>query len=171
MLKTIILVGLIYHPPPAEAIYRTMMTNHWGKNYVERAEIAVEIYKTCNITGLPYQLFIEIAHQETKINHHRRSPKGAYGVLQVLASTGRQFGVEQNGSIDNNVLAAGIYLRYLVDKFGGALPEILAAYNAGPSAVIKYRGIPPYKETQNYVRKIMNGLETYYERDFRSSLR
>lgn len=90
-----------------------------------------------------------------------RSPVGAIGFGQLMPATARGLGVDPTDE-RQNVLGAAKYLRQQLDTFGGDLPKALAAYNAGPGAVKKYGGVPPYRETQNYVSRITSALQGRY---------
>lgn len=87
------------------------------------------------------------------------SHKGALGLMQVMPATARSMGVRDPRALLNNrplALATGAkYLKHLQGKFGNNVPMVVAAYNAGPGAVQKYRGVPRYRETQGYVRDVM----------------
>jgi soluble lytic murein transglycosylase-like protein len=80
--------------------------------------------------------------------------------MQLMPGTARQLGVRNPHDAEQNVVGGTAYLRQQLERFGNDVPLALAAYNAGPGAVIKYGGIPPYRETQNYVRQIMQRLST-----------
>jgi len=104
---------------------------------------------------------------ESNFNHKATSRVGAKGLMQIMPFTARLLGNKQALDRHNpraNILAGTHYLRALINQFGGDLKLALAAYNAGPTAVAKYGGIPPFTETRLYVRKILNQLE--YERQF-----
>jgi soluble lytic murein transglycosylase-like protein len=80
--------------------------------------------------------------------------------MQLMPETARQLGVRNPHDVEQNVVGGTAYLRQQLERFGNNVPLALAAYNAGPGAVMKYGGIPPYRETQNYVRQIMQRLST-----------
>ncbi|MEJ6401787.1 lytic transglycosylase domain-containing protein [Yoonia sp. 2307UL14-13] len=102
--------------------------------------------------GVPADLFLRLVQQESGWNPHARSHKGALGLAQLMPQTARALGVDPHDAAQN--LDGGArYLRTQYDKFGN-WQHALAAYNAGPGAVERYRGIPPYRETQNYVKVI-----------------
>lgn len=104
---------------------------------------------------VPENLFLRLIQQESAWNKNARSPVGAIGLAQLMPATARELGVNPNDPHDN--LEGGArYLREQFVRFGD-WRLALAAYNAGPGAVNKYGGVPPYKETQNYVRKILGG--------------
>lgn len=98
--------------------------------------------------------------QESSFRAKATSPKGASGFMQLMPATARRFGVTNIYNPKQNIKAGIKYMSWLLDKFGGDTRLALAGYNAGEGAVIKYGNkIPPYRETQEYVAKIM----THYE--------
>lgn len=102
--------------------------------------------------GVPQDLFLKLVHQESRWNPRARSHKGAIGLAQLMPFTAAKLGVDPHDPYQN--LEGGArYLKMQYRKFGN-WRLALAAYNAGPGAVQKYGGVPPYKETQNYVRII-----------------
>jgi len=107
--------------------------------------------------GVPVDLFMRMIGQESAWQPGAVSPKGASGLAQLMPGTARELGVDPNDPIQN-MTGGARYLRQQLDAFGR--PDLaLAAYNAGPGAVKKYGGIPPYQETQDYVRKILGSNE------------
>lgn len=102
--------------------------------------------------GVPEDLFLRLVQQESNWNPNAKSHKGALGLAQLMPATARALGV--NPEVPSQNLDGGA--RYLARQFRkfGSWRLALAAYNAGPDAVVKYGGVPPYKETQNYVKKI-----------------
>jgi len=94
-------------------------------------------------------------HQESTFKSMAISPKGARGLMQLMPGTARRFGVENIYDAKQNIEGGVKYMRWLLDTFGGDLNLALAGYNAGEGAVMKYGWqIPPYRETQEYVRRI-----------------
>ncbi|GLK64849.1 transglycosylase SLT domain-containing protein [Paracoccus kondratievae] len=105
--------------------------------------------------GVPEDLFLRLVQQESGWNPSARSHKGARGLAQLMPGTAAKLGVDPNDPIQN--LEGGArYLRMMYNTFG-SWRLALAAYNAGPAAVAKYGGVPPYRETRNYVRIIHGG--------------
>lgn len=84
------------------------------------------------------------------------SPKGAMGLMQLMPQTCRMLGVKDPFDVRENIAAGTRYLRSLIDRFG-SLELALAAYNAGPSRVEKYQGVPPFEETRTFLKKILGG--------------
>ncbi len=103
--------------------------------------------------NIPENLFLRLVQQESGWNPSARSNKGAIGLAQLMPATARNLGVNPRDPAQN--LEGGArYLSRMYRKFG-TWRLALAAYNAGPGAVEKYNGVPPYRETKNYVRKIL----------------
>jgi soluble lytic murein transglycosylase-like protein len=99
---------------------------------------------------------------ESNFNHKATSRVGAQGLMQIMPFTAAELGNRKALDHRNpraNILAGSHYLRGLINEFSGDLKMALAAYNAGPSAVRKYKGIPPFAETRSYVTKILAQLE------------
>ena len=103
--------------------------------------------------GLPRQLLRRVMAAESGFNAQAVSPKGAIGLMQLMPQTAQTLGADPRDAAQN-VDAGARYLRELLEKYHGALYHALAAYNAGPRAVDKYKGIPPFPETLHYVSRI-----------------
>jgi soluble lytic murein transglycosylase-like protein len=104
--------------------------------------------------GVSARLVKAVIQVESGFRSRARSPRGAMGLMQLMPQTGRLYQVGRNPyDPSRNIQAGTKYLRKLLDEF--ELPLALAAYNAGEGAVRRFGGIPPYAETQDYVRKIM----------------
>lgn len=118
----------------------------WLEQLIQEASIA---------SGVPADLLRAMITQESGGKVGAVSHKGARGLMQLMPATARAMGVTDITDPRQNMMGGAKYMRRLLDMFGGNVPLALAGYNAGEGAVQKYGGIPPYKETQNYVRSIM----------------
>ena len=92
---------------------------------------------------------------ESAFNPWALSPKGAMGLMQLMPQTATRYGVSDPFDPQENLTGGIRYLSDLLRLFDGDLPQVLAAYNAGENAVLRYRGLPPYRETRDYVRKVL----------------
>lgn len=102
-----------------------------------------------------------VIKQESNFNRRDVSHKGAEGLMQLMPQTAKGLGVKDSFDPHENIHGGTRYLRYMLDEFGGDVRKALAAYNAGPYAVKKYGTIPPYRETQGYVRNVLYYYQSY----------
>lgn len=100
------------------------------------------------------KLVMAVINTESGFNPKARSPKNAQGLMQLIPATAKRFGVRDPWDPIENIIGGTAYLHWLTRHFSGDLKLVLAGYNAGEGAVEKYKGIPPYRETQQYVKKI-----------------
>lgn len=107
--------------------------------------------------GLDPVIFGRLVMQESSGNPNARSPAGAVGLTQLMPATARGLGVRNPLDPRQSLEGGATYLQQQLKTFGGDYRKSLAAYNAGPGAVSKYHGVPPYAETQNYVSRILGG--------------
>jgi soluble lytic murein transglycosylase-like protein len=98
-----------------------------------------------------------VAWRESRFNQAARSRRGAMGVMQLMPGTARDLGVDAS-DMAQNIRGGASYLRQMLGQFGGDVTLALAAYNAGPAAVRKHGGVPPYAETQAYVTAILGRM-------------
>ena len=108
--------------------------------------------------GLPVRIFKELVRAESNFNPKAVSRKGALGLCQLMPETARRLGVKNPFDVDENLNAGAKLLKELYRKYGN-WKLALAAYNAGEGAVEKYGGVPPYRETKNYVNRILKRAE------------
>ena len=101
------------------------------------------------------RLVAAVAQTESGGNQEAVSPAGAVGVMQLMPETAAGLGVNPYDK-RQNIEGGAKYLRQMMDTFGGDVQKAVAAYNAGPQAVKEYNGIPPYRETQDYVNKVLD---------------
>ena len=105
--------------------------------------------------GVDSNLIKAVMAVESCYNNNAQSPKSAQGLMQLIPATAERFGVTNSYDADQNIRGGTKYLKVLTKRFKGNLINTLAAYNAGEGTVDKYKGVPPYKETQRYVKKVM----------------
>ena len=109
--------------------------------------------------GLDPRLVAAVVQVESAFDHFAVSPKGAIGLMQLMPATAAGLAVDDPYDADQNLRGGTVYLRRLLDRYGGDLERALAAYNAGPDAVDRYGGIPPYRETRDYVQRVLRLYE------------
>jgi len=119
-----------------------------------------EIYEAARREGLNPALVAAMVRAESAFDPAAVSVKGARGLLQLMPATAQRFGVPASDLFDpeRNLKAGTRYLSWLVEKFPGDLPRILAAYNAGEANVARYGGVPPFRETRGYIERIYGTL-------------
>jgi soluble lytic murein transglycosylase-like protein len=123
-----------------------------------------EITAAAKRHGLDPALLAGLVRQESNFNPTAGSPAGARGLTQLMPATAASLGVTDVTDPAQALEGGAKYLKQQLDTFGGDVTKALAAYNAGPGAVQRYGGVPPYAETQNYVRKVQANAA-----DFRAS--
>jgi len=118
--------------------------------------IDLKIQEAALTWGLDPKLVQAIISVESAYTTRAISPKGAMGLMQVMPKTADSVEIHQPMHALSNLMGACQYLRQMLNRFRGNTKLALAAYNAGPHNVIRYKGIPPFPETQKYVKKIMS---------------
>jgi len=127
----------------------------------ERTKLLKQIIiDLAELHGLDPKLALAVAKKESHFNPNAKSHAGAVGVMQLMGPTAVVLGVSDRYNPVENIEGGILYLKYLKEKYKN-IKLVLAAYNAGPGAVEKYKGVPPYKETINYVKKVLA-----YQREF-----
>ena len=134
-----------------------MMTDqvkeHFFKTQVPFGSI---IYSEAKKNNISPELVAAVAHTESKFTPTARSNRGAIGLMQLVPRTGRTFGARDLMNPVDNITAGAKYLRYLTDRFNGDQQKVIAAYNAGEGNVRRFGGVPPFRETRNYVARVRN---------------
>jgi soluble lytic murein transglycosylase-like protein len=122
----------------------------------EHQQIKTSIVKAAQKYNLPAKLITSVIRAESDFQIKAVSHAGAQGLMQLMPETASKLGVQNPFDIEENIDGGCRYLRKMLDSFGGDIKLALAAYNAGPEAVIKYGGkVPPYRETRQYVKRVL----------------
>lgn len=120
-----------------------------------KSQILDMVNQVARKNGVDEKLIQAVIKQESGFNPNAKSKAGAIGLMQLMPSTAKAMGVKDPYNATQNVEGGVKYLKSMLNKYNGNVILALAAYNAGPNAVDKYDGVPPYKETQNYVKNIL----------------
>ncbi len=110
--------------------------------------------------GIEPQLLAAVIAVESGYRSDAVSPKGAQGLMQLMPATARELSVENPFDPEQNIDGGARYLKQLLDQHGDSFVEALAAYNAGAGRVARYKGIPPYRETIDYIRRVLDQYES-----------
>ena len=120
--------------------------------------IADSIKTAAKKYNLPEKLIESVIQAESNFQVDAVSPAGAQGLMQLMPATAKALGVDDPFDVRQNIDGGAGYLRRMLDRFGGEVRLALAAYNAGPGTVEKYNGNVPYRETQNYIERVLKGV-------------
>lgn len=123
--------------------------------------LSTVIYHQSKKYDIDESLVKAVIYTESYFNPNATSHKGASGLMQLMPATAEKYGVSDLYNPRQNIIAGIKHLRYLMTLFPNNLKHVLAAYNAGENAVNKYNGIPPYRETQGYVKKVMKHFKRF----------
>lgn len=154
---------VIMNKPAKETIKRTKSIKTLSERRTDW-DHHIDFY--ANKYGIDKDLVHAIIQVESDYNPLAISRKGAMGLMQLHPETASDLGIQNPFDVEANIEGGVRYLKNMLDRYGD-LKKALAAYNAGPEAVDKYDGIPPYKETQNYVKKV---LEIYRKEPVRRKI-
>ena len=144
-----------------QIIFLEFMVNNF-ESYLNNAgnnSLASIFQKAADTYGVSVSLLTAMAKQESNFQTNATSKSGAMGIMQLMPSTASYFGCTDPYDPEQNIMAGAKYISELLNKYNGDTSLALAAYNAGSGNVAKYGGIPPFKETQNYVAKITGYMQ------------
>jgi Rod binding domain-containing protein len=135
-------------------------------NFIERVTKRLSYYEpiiqqAAEKYELPVPLIKAVITTESAGNPTAKSPVGAKGLMQLMDATAKGLGVTNSYDPQQNIMGGAKYLRQMLNTFDGDLEKSIAAYNAGPGNVKKYDGIPPFAETQAYVKKVKSHIKTF----------
>lgn len=117
------------------------------------------IAEAAELNDVDPHLIRAVIHAESAFNPFAVSRVGAQGLMQLMPSLAEEMNVLDPFDPRQNIFGGAKYLRWLLDRYNGNVELAVAAYNAGPSAVSRYRGVPPYRETRHYVKTVTNFLK------------
>jgi len=140
--------------PVKSAAIAILQTNNPSPTVYNNRAIFQMVEKIAKKQNIDPQLVMAVISVESGFNVNARSPKNAQGLMQLIPETAQRFNVRNTLDAEENIKGGVAYLKWLLAFFKGNVEMVAAAYNSGERTVEKYRGIPPYPETQNYVRKI-----------------
>jgi hypothetical protein len=143
----------------------TMMTEQVQENFF-RSEVPFGsiIYKEAKKNNVRPELVAAVVQAESRFKPTARSGAGAVGLMQLVPKTGRWMGARNLTDPAQNIAAGTKYLKYLSERFDGNETKMIAAYNAGEGNVKRFGGVPPFRETRNYVKKVRNFEKEYLDR-------
>ncbi len=145
---------------PAFSRFYSLGSGRWRPRMVNSPYDPL-IYSMAELYDLDPALVKAVVHVESAFNPQARSPKGAMGLMQLMPGTAQRFGVDKPYKPEENVRGGVTYLKMLHDRYSGDVRLALAAYNAGEGHVDRLRAIPPFTETQLYVKRVMRMREVY----------
>lgn len=152
----------IFNPALARFSHTFSITAPWFHKPVS-TPFDEMISSTSEFHGLDRALVKAVVHIESFFNPKAKSPKGAMGLMQLMPGTADRFGVFRPFLAEENVKGGVSYLSFLKERYKGDVRLTLAAYNAGEGNVDKFKGIPPFRETQVYVGRVMKMWKLYQD--------
>lgn len=145
-----------------QRVYDFIKSRVTGTAKLDMEEIYEAVINSSKEFDVDPQLVVAIIHHESGFDQFAESPAGAIGFMQLMPGTAKNMGVKDIYGISDNIRGGVKYLKKCLNKTKNDIPLALASYNAGLGNVLKYKGIPPFKETRNYVDKVL----TTYNKKF-----
>jgi soluble lytic murein transglycosylase-like protein len=155
--------GVVHLTNVPDSRYKLVLKEGWvrfqlGANFEKYDPV---IWQAAQKHSVDYALVKAVIRAESNFDPTAVSRAGAKGLMQLMPGTAGALGVNDSFEPEDNIHGGVRYLRYLLDLFEGNLRLALAAYNAGENAVFRYNGIPPYKETRTYIRRVLRHFQNY----------
>ncbi len=155
-------------PPPPATVQRILLQRFAFQNVPVPTDgtlpYAWLIDRYARRHNLDWRLIAALIEVESGFNPWAISPRGAIGLMQVIPETAILYGATDLFNPRDNIRVGVAYLRYLIDTYHGDIEQALAAYNAGPGPVTRYGGLPPYRETRLYVRRVLAAYDRWLKR-------
>ena len=148
-----------------QRVYDFIKSRVTGPAKLDMEEIYEAVINSSKEFDVDPQLIVAIIHHESGFDQFAESPTGAIGFMQLMPGTAKSMGVKDIYGISDNIRGGVKYFKQCLNKTKNDIPLALASYNAGLGSVLKYKGIPPFKETRNYVDKVL----TTYNKKFGES--
>lgn len=151
---------------PTSSHYKLYMKEKPKKTPAEEARDQYDhlISEASRISGVSFALIKAMIRVESNFDHQAVSKKGAKGLMQIMPKNFASLDIEDPFNPRENIIGGSLYFQQMMERYHGKLPLALAAYNAGPTAVDRYRGIPPIQETEDYVKKVLNYFHVFQEK-------
>ena len=143
---------MVTYAVPRSASVRTTTPGEGGDSRSAAFDDYIEVHAASQ--GVSPELVRAVIQVESAFNPRAVSPKGAMGLMQLMPATARELDVDNPFHPEDNIRGGVAYLRQLLDRYDRNVELALAAYNAGPGSVAKYGTVPPYRETQDYVKRV-----------------
>lgn len=149
-------------------LLRACNTREARQELLKHVPYGEDIFRAARQKGVDSLLLAAVVEAESNFVPHVVSPVGAVGLTQLMPSTANSYGLSDPSNPRGNLEAGAAYLRWLLDRYDDDLEKALAAYNAGPAAVDRYNGVPPYRETRSYVERVLS-IYFYHHRNLLSA--
>lgn len=146
---------------PSQSGYRPVIKDWGNGSRLAPGRLEEIIRSASNRYGVDPDLVRAVVKAESDFNTTARSPKGAQGLMQLMPDTARLRNISNIYDPDENIDGGVRHLKFLLDRYQGDLRLTLAGYNAGVQAVEKYGGVPPYPETREYIRRVLDYHQRY----------